>query len=116
MIILLKIPFRATFAVIWPHGTVISLWRLTKLYDGHRRALRGRILLCVILALKQKMHFAKNVIYTITHIFYFKKIAQSMVKRNAIYLVTEAVILSKQLKGKYELLLPAQICFFFREI
>ena len=40
-----------------------------------------------------------------------------MVKRNAIYLVTEAVILSKQLKGKYKLLLPAQIClFFFREI
>ena len=30
-----------------------------------------------------------------------------MVKRNAIYLATEAVILSKQLKGKYELLLPA---------
>ena len=67
MIILLKIPFRATFAVIWPHGTVISLWRPTKLYDGHRRALRGRILLCVILALKQKMHFAKNVIHAITH-------------------------------------------------
>ena len=36
-----------------------------------------------------------------------------MVKRNAIYLVTEAVILSKQLKAKYELLLPAQISFFF---
>ena len=29
-----------------PHGTVISLWRATKLYDGHRRALRGRIALC----------------------------------------------------------------------
>ena len=41
---------------------------------------------------------------------------QSMVKRNAVYLVTEAVILSKQSKGIYELLLPAQICFFFREI
>ena len=55
----------------WPHGTVISLWRLTKLYDGHRRALRGRILLlCVILALKQKMHFAKNVIHTITHFLF----------------------------------------------
>ena len=53
-----------------PHGTVISLWRLTKLYDGHRRALRGRILLCVILALKQKMHFAKNVIHTITHFLF----------------------------------------------
>ena len=39
-----------------------------------------------------------------------------MVTRNAIYLVTEAVILSKQLKGKYELLLPAQIFFSFREI
>ena len=40
-----------------------------------------------------------------------------MVKRNAIYLVTEAVVLSKQLKAKYELLLPAQISFFFfREI
>ena len=36
-----------------------------------------------------------------------------MVKKNAIYLVTEAVILSKQLKGKYKLLLPAQISFFF---
>ena len=70
MIILLKIPFRATFAVIWPHGSVISLWRPTKLYDGHRRALRGRILLCVILALKQKMHFAKNVIHTITHFLF----------------------------------------------
>ena len=38
-----------------------------------------------------------------------------MVKRNAIYLVTEAVILSKQLKAKYELLLPAQISFFFSQ-
>ena len=53
-----------------PQGTVISLWRLSKLYDGHRRALRGRILLCVILALKQKMHFAKNVIRTITHFLF----------------------------------------------
>ena len=53
-----------------PQGTVISLWRLTKLYDGHRRALRGRILLCVTLALKQKMHFAKNVIHTITHFLF----------------------------------------------
>ena len=45
-----------------------------------------------------------------------KKIAQSMVKRNAIYLVTAgSLILSKQLKGKYELLLPAEIVFF-REI
>ena len=51
-------------------GTVISLWRLTKLYDGHRRALRGRILLCDILALKQKMHFAKNVTHTITHFLF----------------------------------------------
>ena len=33
-----------------------------------------------------------------------------MVKKNAVYLVTEAVILSKQLKGKYELL------FFSRHI
>ena len=70
MIILLKIPLRATFAVIWPHGTVISLWRLTTIYDGHRRALRRRILLCVVLALKQKMHFAKNVIHTITHFLF----------------------------------------------
>ena len=38
-----------------------------------------------------------------------------MVKRNAIYLVTGAVILSKQLKRKYELLLPAQIFFFFSQ-
>ena len=38
---------------------------------------------------------------------------QSMVTRKAVYLVTEAVILSKQLKGKYELLFPAQIFFFF---
>ena len=53
-----------------PHGTVISLWRVTKLYDGHRRALRGRIVLCVILALKQIMHFAKNVIHTITHFLF----------------------------------------------
>ena len=52
------------------HGTVISLWRVTKLYDGRRRALRGRILLCVILALKQKTHFAKNVIHTITHFLF----------------------------------------------
>ena len=62
--------YRATFAVIWLHGTVISLRRLNKLYDGHRRALRRRILLCVILALKQKMHFAKNAIHTITHFLF----------------------------------------------
>ena len=47
-----------------------------------------------------------------------RRLAQSTVKRNANFIVTAslALILSKQLKGKYELLLPAQICFFFCEI
>ena len=31
-----------------------------------------------------------------------------MVKRNAIYIASEDLILSKQLRGKYELLLPTQ--------
>ena len=62
------------------------------------------------------MHFAKK---RNTHNYtflIFKKIMHLMVKKNAVYLVTEAVILSKQLKGKYELLLPAQIFFFSRHI
>ena len=41
-----------------------------------------------------------------------EEIAHSTVRRNAIYIVTAGLVLSKQLKGKYEMLLHAQICFF----
>ena len=40
-----------------PRGTVISLWRITKLYDGHRRALSGRILLLCYFSSETKNAF-----------------------------------------------------------